>query len=281
MTEWGLQRSLAALTIVVASAGCQGWRAQGYANETLHAVLWAQTSAEHYAVVTQLYRLARARLAQALDSSDLRWTAALEQTGNYSRLKPAVILDLDETLLDSARFQARLIRAEADFTIDDWQAWVQERRALAVPGALEFVQYATRRGVKVFYVTNRRHEVEDATQRNLEDLGFPVDADGGNLLTKGEQPDWGPNKSSRRAFIARRQRILLIVGDQLNDFFPETTSDPEGRLEQARQYRSYWGERWIVIPNPMYGGWERALSGSRRSLSAEEMLQRKYEQLNP
>src|SRR6187399_2796502 len=71
-------------------------------HENLHAVLWMQTSAEYQAITRGLYRLAAAALDRAME--DPRWTAIPEQAGrpDLAALAPAVILDLDETVLDNS-----------------------------------------------------------------------------------------------------------------------------------------------------------------------------------
>jgi len=271
-----------ALSVVLLSSCCQSIRdvpgGRQQANENLDSVLWRHTSVEYRASAEQAYRWARIQLDAALEAGTAARTAALEQLGDYSELPPAIILDVDDTTLESSPFQARLVKSGRPFRRDLWNDWVREGISPAVPGVLEFVRYARAKGVKVFYVSNREYEVEDATRQNLEDVGFPVDADGSDILSKKERAEWGSDKTSRRAFIAQRYRILLIVGDDLNDFLSGAMSNPEERAELGSRYRSYWGEKWIVIPNPMYGSWERALY-DHEMLPRSEKLRRKYRRL--
>ncbi|MFB6240663.1 MAG: HAD family acid phosphatase, partial [Gemmatimonadota bacterium] len=110
----------------------------------LDATLWTQVSAEYRGASIQAYRTARRQLVKALD--DTTWTAALEQEEPYGGKPPAVILDVDETVLDNSAYQARLIRRGEGFGSESWDRWVREARAPAVPGALRFAQYAHRRG---------------------------------------------------------------------------------------------------------------------------------------
>jgi len=90
-------------------------------NENLNAVLWMQTAAEYRATAEQAYRLA----AQQLDAAirDTAWTAALEQTGDLATLPLAVVLDLDETVLDNAAFEARQMRDGQPCSEDVWNRW--------------------------------------------------------------------------------------------------------------------------------------------------------------
>jgi acid phosphatase len=252
---------------------------RGLTHETLNAVLWAQTSAEYGASTEQAYLLARVQLDEALRPENALWTAELEQVGDYADLPPAVVLDVDEGVVDTSSFQALIIKEYGRFRLAAWNDWVREEEGRAVPGAVEFAKYAHAKGVRLFYVTNREHEVEAATRRNLHELGFPVDEDGGNILSKNERGDWGSDKGSRRKFIAASYRIVLVAGDDLNDFLSGTRLEPRERIALARRWRSNWGTKWIMLPNPIYGGWERSLYGFDYRLEPSEILRRKHSQL--
>ncbi len=224
---------------------------------TLYATLWIQTAAEYRASAWQAYAAARSSLARALE--DTTWTAAIEQerTG-YGGLPPAIILDVDETVLDNSPNQARLIRSGGAFDPESWTQWVEEGRAPPIPGAPEFLALADSLGVTVFYVTNRDAPHEAATRRNLEAAGMPLDPDVDTILLRGEREEWASDKSSRRRTVAERYRVVLLVGDDFNDFVPANLPRAE-RDRLVERYRDRWGERWIVLPNPTYGSWERAL----------------------
>jgi 5'-nucleotidase (lipoprotein e(P4) family) len=265
---------------------CQSWtripaEGEDRSHEGLDAVLWVQTSAEWEAAAEQVFRVATRQLDAALEPGNIDWTASLEQGSDAGDLPPAVVLDVDEVVLDSSRFQTRLVERRVGFRLEDWNAWAREADAAAVPGALEFAKHAEAKGVRIFYVTNRDVEIEAATRRNLEKLGFPVDSGGENLLSRNERKGWGSDKRSRRRFIAADHRIVLLVGDDLNDFVSGSQAPPGSRRELARRWGAYWGTKWIVMPNPMYGSWERSLYGFDRSLSRSERLRRKQEKLEP
>ena len=208
------------------------------------------------------------------------WTAALEQQGEVADLPPAVIADLDETLLDNSPYEADRIRVGGRFEPVSWNAWVTRARAAAIPGAAEFVHYAAARGVTVFYVTNRAAVLEEATRVNLAALGFPLAGDRDTLLMPGERPDWGSDKSPRRAEVARSFRILLLVGDDLGDFVSGARARPEERVALAESHTERWQRQWILLPNPYYGSWERALVDHERDLSEAEILRRKLGRLH-
>lgn len=243
----------------------------------LHSTAWVRTSTEYEALALEAWRLAIERLDEGL--AHPFWTAALEQTGGYQDLPPAVIVDVDETVLDNSPFQTRLIHEGEEFDPEAWALWVEEAAAPPVPGALEFARAAQRRGVTIFYVTNRDQPLEAATGRNLEAAGFPVDPEQDRILTRGERRDWTSDKSSRRAVIAARYRILLLVGDDFNDFVSARLS-PAQREGLATRYGDRWGRQWIMLPNPMYGSWEDALYGYQTGLSADDKTRRKAEALD-
>lgn len=238
-------------------------------HETFRATLWAQTAAEYPALALQAYRGAEVALERAL--ADTTWTAApVEQLRGFGRLPPAVILDIDETVLDNAPYQARRIEVGGEFTPESWSEWVLEATAEPIPGAVEFTRRAEALGVAVFYISNRDAELEAATRRNLAAAGFPLgDASEDRILSRGERPEWGSDKTTRRAHVAARYRILLSVGDDLNDFVPARISRGE-REEIVQRYRDWWGERFIVLPNPIYGSWESAILNWRTDLTPEE-----------
>jgi acid phosphatase len=217
-------------------------------------------------------------LDAALDDPD--WTAALEQSGDASQLPPAVILDVDETVLDNSAYEAQLILENTRFVTETWQEWCRKEQALPIPGAIEFTRYAAERGVEVIYLTNRRYEVEEATRKNLEKFGFPLNPDEDTLYTRGEKEAWDvSDKSSRRADIASRYRVLLLFGDDLNDFVSGTRESLAERDAVAEEYGENWGTKWFVLPNPEYGGWEGALTGFDTGLSRAERLRAKCDAL--
>ena len=235
----------------------------------LMATVYDATAAEYRAATLQAYSVAQVALDAAL--ADGMWTAAPEQQGDVRDLPPAVILDVDETVLDNSPYQAWLAREGRRFEPDTWSAWVEARQARPIPGAREFTQYAASKGVTVFYVSNRDVSGEAATRDNLEAHGFPM-GDGAVdvVLLKNERPEWGSAKGSRRAAVAAGYRVVMLVGDNLGDL----TDQSEGSIDQrgaiVEHNGGWWGHRWVMIPNPMYGGWESAAIGGVAPATPEE-----------
>ena len=267
---------LATVAVTTLPAACA---AAPRSQPNLDATLWVQTASEYPAVARSVYVAAAGDLLLLL--ADSARSAAIEQEGRFSRLPPAVILDVDETVLDNSPYQARLLVAGQLYSSDTWATWVDERIAEPVPGALDFTNAAARLGITVFYVTNRRASQEIATRQNLSALGFPLQDDLDVILTRDERPEWHGSKSTRRRFVADTHRVLMLVGDDLNDFVDVDGLTVAQRDAVADRYRGYWGERWRMLPNPTYGSWERALFESDYGLPPSERTDRKAGHLEP
>jgi 5'-nucleotidase (lipoprotein e(P4) family) len=240
----------------------------------LNSTLWAQTAAEYRAAALQTFAAAQRGLDAAMDNPFAK--GALEETTNDPAQPPAVILDLDETVLDNTAFEARAIRMHKTYDSKLWKAWTAESAALAIPGAVDFLAYAKSRGVTLFYITNRDLDEEAGTRRNLEKLGFPFDPKVDTLLMRGKN-DWKTSdKSPRRAYVAASYRILLLLGDDLNDFLPAADKTLAERTALVDSVRSWWGETFFIVPNPTYGSWERAVATSGTPC---EQMQKKLDAL--
>jgi acid phosphatase len=230
------------------------------AHDLLNAVLWMQRSVEYRASAMTAFALARIRLDQAL--ADPSWTAApKEQTGAYQSLPPAVVLDIDETILDNSGYQAWMVLKDTTFDPKTWTAYVNTVTSVPIPGAVEFAKYAEGKGVKVFYISNRTAVEEPATRKNLEKLGFPMGGDVDTFLMARKQPSWGSAKGTRRAHVAKSYRILLNVGDNFGDFVDEYGGTEAERLKVMEDHKDRWGREWIMIANPAYGSFESAAFG--------------------
>ena len=234
-------------------------------HEKLNAALWLQTSPEYKMCASQAFRWAEKLLDEALVTP--YWTAALEQEGDYKNLPPAIIVDVDETVLDNSPFEARAAQKVMDFDGDAWTLWVKSRECEALEGAKEFITHARKSKVKVFYVTNRSLKLP--TFKNIR-THLDEEVLLSEVLAKDKDRGWGSNKLTRRAFVAKKYRVLLLIGDDYNDFAwlgttKKTKTGTEDikptvkeRMENALLYKKYWGRRWLIIPNPLYGSFEKA-----------------------
>jgi 5'-nucleotidase (lipoprotein e(P4) family) len=241
-------------------------------NPLLKATLWWQISAEALAGDTQTYAAAKSALDHAL-SADPPRSAQVSPPSGFEGRPPAVVMDLDETVLDNSAYVGELIRrGMTDYSEPLWDGWVHQASARAVPGAIDFIHHAQARGVRAFFVTNRECRAgttltgdcpqQEDTARNLRSLGIQSTTLDEDLMLKHEQPGWGSEKQSRWDQIAKSYRIVLFIGDDLGDFLAGVKGDditPQQRRELTHAYCSYWGDRWFLIANPMYGSWEQTL----------------------
>lgn len=271
-----LRKFFLALVIILTQASCHS--SNPLRHPTTSATLWVQNAAEYQALTTTIYKTASNFLEKALNDSG--WTAAVEQSAqSASAMAPAIIIDVDETVLDNAPFQARMIKQQSSFDPGAWNDWVMEAQANPVPGALNFLKEADQLGIAIFYITNREAAVEEGTQKNLQKMGFPLSPEEDRILSKGEHPDWTSSKVNRRAEVAAKYRILMLIGDDLNDFIAAKNISRQKREALVRKYSEYWGQKWFILPNPVYGSWEEALINFADDLTDTEEMRRKLQQL--
>lgn len=226
---------------------------------SIGATLWMQTSAEYSAITREVYETADRTLDAAI--ADPTWTAAAEQKSTDASMKPAIILDLDETVLDTSGHQALEVQTNTPYTEEGWHDWAAHDQSLVIEAAKDFLLDAQKKGVQIFYVTNRDADLEQPLRASLTRLGVPLSQD--NLLMRGQRPEWKSDKSSRRAFIAQKYRIIMLFGDDLNDFAYATGKSRQDRDAIVAAHSGDWGRKWFILPNPVYGSWERAASGGK------------------
>jgi 5'-nucleotidase (lipoprotein e(P4) family) len=246
--------------------------------QNIMSVLFQQTSAERLAASVQTYTTAKHSLDKAL--ADPTWSALPGQT-KYQNKQPAIILDVDETVLDNLAYQARGILDGTKYPTG-WIDWGNEVAAKEVPGAKDFLNYAHSKGVAIFYITNRVVELKNATQKNLTKLGIPWDQSQETILMRGEN-GWGSDKGSRRSLVSDKHRVLMLVGDNLGDFVDAKDNNlaPDGRQDIVEIYREYWGTKWFMLQNTTYGDWEGALYNFDYSLSPDEVHKTRINSLQP
>lgn len=253
------------------------------ANDNLNAVAWVQTSAEYRLLAMQAWRAGTEELERALATPGWDALVPSERANPPTGLPPAVIVDIDETVLDNSPYQARLVRDGGSYDEATWDVWVREERAAAVPGALAFAKAAAARGVTIYYVSNRAVHLEEATLRNLRALGFPLEKPeqflGLGTVVDGCESE-GSEKGCRRQLVGRTHRVLMQFGDQIGDFATIVANTRAGRDEAMAPHAAWIGERWFLLPNPTYGSWEPALFDNAWSLPAEERRARKIQALD-
>jgi 5'-nucleotidase (lipoprotein e(P4) family) len=220
----------------------------------VNAILWQQSSAEYRAIAYQTFALAKLRLDQEL-----------LKRRNRKEKSPAIVVDADETVLDNTRFQAELVLRSLPFTAAGWQAWCERGEAGAVPGAVEFLTYAAKRGVRTFYITNRRQPEKAGTMRNLVAAGFPGVTDETVMI---REAGLTSSKETRREKVRTKHTIVLLVGDNLNDFADDFSNlSIADRSAAVDRTKTQFGSRFIILPNPMYGDWENSVNNNKSGLT--------------
>lgn len=234
-------------------------------HNNIDAMLWLDASAERDALYLQAFELAKLRVESALN-------------GAADPEKFCVFTDCDETIIDNSAYNAWLIESGCNYHDDTWNRYCKRKISGAKPGAVEFAQFLSDRGVRLFYVTSRLEEIRSSTAENLGALGFPVTQADGNsspdsaadwsLFLKGAVIDGEARKDKfwQYEWIQGTHGVkpILWLGDNLGDFEfrykVKSGGDQVSRRQSALGVdKSRWGQDWIVMPNPTYGDWLRTL----------------------
>lgn len=213
----------------------------------LMATLYNYHAAEYRAIAYQAYNLAKLRIDQ------------LRVQFPHKKHR-AVVVDIDETVLDNAPHEAQSILCDKAYPAY-WDSWMNAATAKAIPGSVSFLHYAKSNGFEIFYVSNRSDKYLNQTVENLKRQGFP-NADTAHVLLRTARSPANPNpssKESRRAYIEKSgYEIALLLGDNLGDFY-EDAQTPADRRRLMEAHRSEFGKRFIALPNAMYGNWVQAI----------------------
>ncbi|MBP7408329.1 MAG: hypothetical protein KA941_06175 [Flavobacteriales bacterium] len=256
------------VTILLAAllTGCVGVRYSANAPATadhmallsqqgVDAVVWQNTSAEAYWLYQQSYDYATWKLEARLQDIDAE--KQMVDSAEWDRRPLAVVVDIDETVLDNSPYQVNAVRRGRTFDQAEWKEWTDKAIAKASPGALQFLQQAQYWGCEVFYITNRDVREKASTLKSLSELGFPFADEAHLLLMEGTS-----DKTERRARVAARYHVVLLVGDQLRDFderFKDRTVNHGRDVVDAMS--DSLSRYFILLPNPMYGTYRDAIQG--------------------
>lgn len=214
--------------------------------------LYQQRAAEYHALCLQAYNIAQMRLVEALQ---------------HTSAKPkAIITDLDETALDNSLNEVHQDLQGKSFDPVQWAQWTAMAKADTVPGALTFFKYAASKNVEIFYITNRDEKDRAGTLQNLQRFNFP-NADDAHLLVRQNTS----GKEVRRQQVMADHEVVLLLGDNLSDFsdlFDKKSM--EQRLLAVQQLSGQFGNRYIILPNPVYGDWESSLYQYKQLTTAQK-----------
>ena len=231
-------------------------------NDSLNAVLWTQRSVEFKGNAVGAYALARIQLDEAL--ADATHTAApAEQSGDFENLPPAVILDVDETVLDTSLYQAWTVVDGQAFSPKTWTPIRQQQDLAPDPrrgGVHPLRRREGREGI-LCHQPHRRGGTRDPREHGSTRLShgrqcrYLADRQGTARLGLGQEHAPGGD----------RQGLPdpPVVGDNLGDFSDGYKGDEAARLKVYEDNAAHWGKDWIVIANPTYGSFE--VPGSLRA----------------
>lgn len=216
-------------------------------------VLWQQMSGEYRALCYQAYNLAELKLDEAIKK---------DSQGQ----KLAIITDLDETVLDNSYMEAYKIINGKDINYADWKKWIDQPVVPTVPGSVDFLQYASQKGVTIFYISNRSMKGMNVTLATLQKLKLP-DADTAHILLVTDSY----SKEGRRQMVSKDYNVVLLFGDNLNDFMQVFEDKPaDQRMAETDSLRKEWGNKFVILPNAWYGDWENALYNYDPALSEQQ-----------
>lgn len=224
------------------------------ARENMMATNWYQTSGEARALYLQGYNVATQRLKEYLKTP---------HTKPYS-----IVLDLDETVLDNSPYQAENIILGRGYDSKSWDEWVNMKKAKAVPGAKEFLQFADKNGVKIYYISDRTESQLEATIENLRAEGIPVQSNDSVLL---KNKDDKSGKVNRREYVKNHTQLIMLFGDNLSDFDLFSSKSIDERNAKVEELSKKFGDRFIIFPNPLYGAFETAIYGGKFPQAKEKL----------
>jgi 5'-nucleotidase (lipoprotein e(P4) family) len=252
------------VTVSTAQQGAGAAQTQTVNNDyQIAATLFMQKAAEYRALCYQAFYWGRRTL-----EDDAEQAKKLPKA--QRKMPRAVVVDIDETVLDNSPAQAYGIKNGLPFNLKDWYAWGEMRKAKAIPGAVDFATFARSKGVRIFYFSNRDEAQKQATIDNLKAVGFP-DISAENVLLREKES----TKEPRRLSISAKYRIVTLLGDNLNDFSDvferKSVADRFAEVDQAA---ALWGNKFIVLPNAMYGDWENAVYEYQRLTEAQKAEKR-------
>ncbi|MGI6731329.1 MAG: HAD family acid phosphatase [Anaerovoracaceae bacterium] len=220
--------------------------------------------------IWQLSAEARACFYQAFSLAYIRLDEEIAKANTYS--KPiAIIADIDDTLVDGVMYTADVLQG-GPWVNDAFAESLKSTACMALPGAVDFMNYAKDNGVEVFYITNRSADQFDITLKQLEYLGFPNAKKEYLQVLEGTS-----NKDARRANVEATHEVVMLLGDNLGDFssaFERKLGPVERRnLVDDERFVDLWGDKWIILPNAVYGDFTGAVTYHQSGLTDVEKAQ--------
>lgn len=224
---------------------------------------WMQQSGEYQALAHQAFNMAK---------------IAFDNAKVTKGKKKAVVVDLDETMVDNSLYAGWQVKNHKPFDGESWTRWVNARQTQAIAGAVEFNNYVNSHKGTMFYVSNRKDSGEKAaTIDDMKELGFSGVSEQTLFLKKDKS-----NKTPRFEEIEKQgYEIVLYLGDNLNDFGDATYKKSNAeRRDFVNANKEKFGKQFIVLPNPNYGDWEGGLDKNYYKGDAKSRLNIRHNAIN-
>ncbi|MGY0399386.1 MAG: 5'-nucleotidase, lipoprotein e(P4) family, partial [Ostreibacterium sp.] len=226
-------------------------------NQLTVAVAWKQTAAEYKALYYQAFNIAHDRIKARLNN------------GKKITKPLAIIMDMDDTILNTTNYWGYLIKQHINFFDDKiWDAWIPKNKVVPTPGSLDFLNYVHSKGIEIFYITSRDQgeKTNDYAMQHLRINKFP-NADATHLTVLRDTS----NKKKKQLEIAKDHEIVLLMGDSLNDFDRiYYVADVDKRMQLMESTKNRYGRKFILLPNPTDGHWVKAIFGASEPAATDE-----------
>lgn len=211
--------------------------------------LFVQQSAEYRALCYQAFAAAEFQLVELLKQKPVN---------------PAVVLDLDETVLDNSAYTAWQVVNDQPYSTETWALWTDLAKAPEVPGVGDFLRLADTLGVTLFYISNRDTSALNPTIENMRNLNLPQ-----LIPSQFYLKTTTSDKAERRQAVEDAgHEVVMLIGDNLGDFHEKwDKKSVKERKSLTENDRDQFGKKYIVLPNPIYGTWEGALFDYNRNFN--------------
>lgn len=284
----------------------------------LYAVGWQQHAAERVALCYQTYNQATQAIAEKIRLGNYAkrdgrlyqdtFVQAPDGTLFVDSRPLAIVLDLDETVVDNIAYEAFNTARPGPYDNGYWSKWCTYQAQTpaaqkAMPGAVPFLKKCMEWGVTPIYISNRDLPERAATIQTLRGLGLDCPDLEKNTITRDKAKDkenaaafvakmgWAKDdpraqailnnasdKQGRRAIIETQYKVIGYFGDNLYDH--PVVVNPEARGMDAINARkasvsdnsTRWGVDWFILPNVTYGSWVKPVIYPEKSKSAVELM---------
>ena len=195
-------------------------------------IRWVVNSNEYEALCNQTYYMASLQLDKILKK-------------NRKNRNLAIVMDLDETVLDNSQYQVENNKKNQTFNMDSWSDWVLREEAKLVPGVKKFINKIRKNNIQLIFISNRMHKRLRATKNNMIKIGLHSKNDI-YLLRKNKNDKKNIRRqeiynSSGRMKEFKSFKVVQYFGDAMGDF----------PLLENNEF----GKSQYILPNPMYGKW--------------------------